>query len=721
MDSFKSSSFNDESLLIKHKEYFDNMFKGIDNNIILDKKQRAAVLSDNDNLLVVAGAGSGKTTTMVAKVKYLIDKCGYKERDIVVISFTKKVEAELKKMINEDFNLKHVTVSTFHALGLRIINAAGYNYTKIVDEKGQYSILTNYIKNILFKDKEKLSLFISAFSNKLYFNKDWEKYDTFHEYHNAMYETKKQSPDFDIIKYNSYQINTRLDRKRTIMGQYLKSKEEVKIANFLYYYGIYYKYEKKFNKAGKLTRNFPDFYISQLGNENYIEHFGVDQKGHNDMYTDLELSNYLKSLNKKKKVLEQQYYKDLFIITYSKYNDNRTFLDDLKRQLFAKGYYLKARSSEEIFNKLRDTSTDSYYNDFIEKIVVPFISLFKQQGYKINYFDQLINENSGDLKKQLIVLKDFFVHYQNVLDKNRYIDFEDMIYKAYEIMPIVKEKQLGVDYKYLIIDEYQDISSARLDLVNRMSKLFDAKIMAVGDDWQTIFGYSGSRIDLFKNFEKEMKDAKSIPIENTYRNSQELVDVAGEFILKNEDQITKKLKSSKSLDNPVRLIVYDDKDKNKLDFNRSKILYNLLDKIYKHNQNARVLLLGRYKNDKYKIDNPKLFKIYQEKIVSLHHPNLKIDFLTIHKAKGLGYDYCVLLDLVDGTYGFPSKVENDPIIKLIQPKINEPIDYPEERRLFYVALTRTKNNIFMLVPQSKKSSFATEIEDYDNVESKDYF
>ena len=294
-----------------------------------------------------------------------------------------------------------------------------------------------------------------------------------------------------------------------------------------------------------------------------------------------------------------------------------------------------------------------------------------------------------------------------------------MISRAYQVMPKLVEKKLGVDFKYLIIDEYQDISSSRLDLVRRMSNLFDAKVMAVGDDWQTIFGYSGSRIDLFKNFVDEMESAESVAIQNTYRNSQELIDIAGEFVLKNENQIVKRLKSTKHLENPLEIFIYNDGTDEDVNKNRAQAVEEILDEITRDVSVKKILFMGRYKKDVYKIASPAMFKSYPNKVESKKYPELAIDFLTIHQSKGIGYDYCVLLDMSSDTYGFPSRIEDIPVVKYIKPKIDEPIAYPEERRLFYVALTRTKNKIYVLVPKSKKSSFFYEIRGYKNVETID--
>ncbi|MDD3241339.1 MAG: UvrD-helicase domain-containing protein [Bacilli bacterium] len=697
-------------------EYFDDMFKEVDPNILLDEQQREAITIDSDNLLVVAGAGSGKSTTMVAKVKYLIDKCGYKESEIVVVSFTKKVKEELSEIIHDKFGLKNVAVTTFHSLGLEIINKSGEDVADVVDEKGQYKIFSNYIKNVLFKDKEKFSLLNDAFSKYLNFGDQWMSFDDFDTYHTKSFVDKFNKSEESIKVYIENQILRRRQYKKTINGEYTASKEEVDIANLLYINGIDYNYELKLNNGYKKGRGYhPDFYIHQLEKENYIEHFGVDQDGSNSMYSESELKNYLSILKIKDKYINSYENRNKFIVTYSRYDNGKTYLTDLIDQLKHNGYVPHKRSDEEIFAKLMDTGTDYYFSVFVDKILVPVISMYKQSGYSYRDYDSLIESNDGNLKNQLIVLKMFHEYYEKELSNKHLIDFEDMILKAYTLMPIIKEKDLGVDYKYLIIDEYQDISNQRLNLVKRLVDLFDAKVMAVGDDWQTIFGYAGSRIDLFKNFSKELPNSDQVAIEHTYRNSQELIDIAGEFVLKNPYQIKKHLISDKHTINPVEIIFYDDEEKEKVNGNRAKYVDAILGNLSKINPNCSVLLLGRYQKDIYKIDDKKYFNIMGSKIKSVNYENIDLEFLTIHKAKGLGRDYAILLDLNDDKYGFPSKIDDLPIIKLIRPKIEESIDFPEERRLFYVALTRTKNKIYILVPKCKESEFSIEIKKFHNV------
>lgn len=705
-----------DNKLIKYKFYFDNMFNDINKNIILDKSQREAIICDEDNLLVLSGAGSGKTTTISAKVKYLIDVKNIKPDKICVITFTKKAKEELDYKINKIFN-SNVDIYTFHSLGLKIIK---YYYKNkdidIIDEKGQYKIICDYIKNNLFKDKDKFSLFFEAFKNKTSFSEEYKLFDNYYDYHNYMYKRKYINSNTTMDNYIKEQAKRRRNYLKTLNGEYCKSKEEVDIANFLYLNNIDYQYEKSYKKLDNLKIYKPDFYIEQNNNYNYIEHFGIDKVNKtNNHYTKEELTNYLKNMKLKEKYHCDEKIEDLFIITYSKVLGKRNYLSVLKDSLIKKGYFLSKKDNNLVYERLKDTSEDRYINNFVNRIVIPFISYFKRSNYKLDDFKNIKTDNDL-LNKQIRVISDIYFNYESKLREKNLIDFEDMINISYKVMPYIKEKNLGVDYKYIIIDEYQDVSMQRFNLTKRIEELFKSKIIAFGDDYQTIFGFSGSRIDLMTEFRNYLSDAKQIPIPNVYRNSQELIDVATKFINKNSKQIKKKLISNKRLINPIELYIYNDSNYINTNINKSNILSNILDKIYLSNNKSNVLLLERYNNDIDTILNNNLFiRKNHENIIYKKHEDMKIDYLTIHKSKGLEYDNCILINAIDDKYGFPSKIEDEEIIKLLKPKIEENIFYPEERRLFYVAMTRTKNKLYILVPKSKTSSFIREIESDKNV------
>lgn len=705
-----------DNKLIKYKFYFDNMFNDINKNIILDKSQREAIICDEDNLLVLSGAGSGKTTTISAKVKYLIDVKNIKPDKICVITFTKKAKEELDYKINKIFN-SNVDIYTFHSLGLKIIK---YYYKNkdidIIDEKGQYKIICDYIKNNLFKDKDKFSLFFEAFKNKTSFSEEYKLFDNYYDYHNYMYKRKYINSNTTMDNYIKEQAKRRRNYLKTLNGEYCKSKEEVDIANFLYLNNIDYQYEKSYKKLDNLKIYKPDFYIEQNNNYNYIEHFGIDKVNKtNNHYTKEELTNYLKNMKLKEKYHCDEKIEDLFIITYSKVLGKRNYLSVLKDSLIKKGYVLSKKDNNLVYERLKDTSEDRYINNFVNRIVIPFISYFKRSNYKLDDFRNIKTDNDL-LNKQIRVISDIYLNYESKLREKNLIDFEDMINISYKVMPYIKEKNLGVDYKYIIIDEYQDVSMQRFNLTKRIEELFKSKIIAFGDDYQTIFGFSGSRIDLMTEFRNYLSDAKQIPIPNVYRNSQELIDVATKFINKNSKQIKKKLISNKRLINPIELYIYNDSNYINTNINKSIILSNILDKIYLSNNKSNVLLLERYNNDIDTILNNNLFiRKNHENIIYKKHEDMKIDYLTIHKSKGLEYDNCILINAIDDKYGFPSKIEDEEIIILLKPKIEENIFYPEERRLFYVAMTRTKNKLYILVPKSKTSSFIREIESDKNV------
>lgn len=307
----------------------------------------------------------------------------------------------------------------------------------------------------------------------------------------------------------------------------------------------------------------------------------------------------------------------------------------------------------------------------------PAISKMKLSRFWKQYFKNLISQ------------------YEYYKKENEWIDFEDMILEATNL---VKNKRIHFPYQYVIVDEYQDISKDRFFLLYAIKKEYHSTIIVVGDDWQSIFGFSGSELILFTNFQTFFKEAQVLKLTNTYRNSQQLIHIAGNFVMKNKLQIQKNLHSNKNMENPIQLFPYTK--------NRSKIVKQILNDISKSRDFSKVFLLGRYHHD-FKIEEYPYLKWENNKINS-PYSNLEIEFLTIHSAKGLGADEVILLNCSDELYGLPTKKKTDKILKNVE-SIDISYPYAEERRLFYVALTRTKNHVFILYPQEKPSIFLQEI------------
>ena len=324
----------------------------------------------------------------------------------------------------------------------------------------------------------------------------------------------------------------------------------------------------------------------------------------------------------------------------------------------------------------------------LKKLIAKFIRLMKTNGYDITEFAKFYK---GRVKtKDYYLLKIILIIYQlyqKELEDNHEIDFDDMIIKS-------ASNDLKVhDYKHIIIDEYQDSSMIRFNLIKSILDKTNSSLFVVGDDFQSIYKFAGCNLNVMLDFNKYFNDSKVYKISNTYRNSQELIDIAGSFVMRNQKQIKKNLKSNKHIDNPIVIIKYKDY---KQEFK------NLITSLKDEN----ILILGRNNKDIYALlDND---YTYKDGTLIYNPLNLKMKYLTVHRSKGLEEEVVILINLYDDILGFPSKLEDDKILSLVSPKIDN-YPYSEERRLFYVALTRTETRVYLYTPYYKKSIFVDEI------------
>lgn len=365
---------------------------------------------------------------------------------------------------------------------------------------------------------------------------------------------------------------------------------------------------------------------------------------------------------------------------------------------------------KKLLKYLNIKSCDDYIKNFennekikmLENLICTFIRLFKCNDFKLidynNFLEKIRNINNFiKYKKEKIFLTialNCYLRYEKYLGENMEIDFDDMLIKAKEK---VDTNNYHKKIKYVIIDEYQDTSLVRFNFIKSILEKTGASLLVVGDDFQSIYRFTGCDLSLFIDFKDFFKNAQIKKIQNTYRNSQELINVAGKFVMKNKAQIEKNLKSNKHINKPIVIVKYKNE---KQDFT------SLIEKIYFETK-LPILILGRNNFDINEVIDKNKFIINDDKIIYKTNKDISIRYLTIHKSKGLEEENVIIINLKNKILGFPNQKKDSSVLRLVT-NYNVTYPYDEERRLFYVALTRTKNKVYLYTPQNP-SIFVTEL------------
>lgn len=684
---------------LKHtKEFFDDI-----DGKSLDDQQRVAVLTDEDNNLVVAGAGSGKTLVVAAKVKYLVERLNVEPEQILLLSFTKKAADEMQTRVAERLKI-NVEASTFHKLGLSIIGLGTGMRPDIYDDDKKAKDFDDFFNDKCSNDKsfaQKLIIFFGMFYSIPIDYNDFEYLGDAYEHINHF--------DLQTIKSQvEHAAERRKSSKITINGERVKSFEEVLIANYLYLNGIRYTYEKQypFNTANEKYRQYkPDFYLDDY--DIYLEHFGINREDIPCGLPEVEQIKYMSGIDWKRGLHQQ--YKTKLIETYSYYCSEGIIFEKLDELMKANKVEKKQIDYVKVYQTIFGDNENAHFKE-LKKLLSTFIDLYKSNGYGIDDFQELRVLAKREPDRFLInrsklfidLAEELYKKYEENLQKAGEIDFNDMINKA---TALIENHTVKLKYKYIIIDEYQDISNSRFRLSKALRDQNAATIMAVGDDWQSIYRFAGSDIGLFTNFQKYLGYTKILKIEQTYRNSQDLIDIASKFILENPKQIPKALISKTRISNPIILHTYLN--------GVSEACENVLELIAEEfGKETEVLLLGRNNFDLKEIESSSNFSIKlkgkDRQVIWKKQPKLKISFLTVHRSKGLEAEHVILLNSRNSLLGFPNKMADDPVLTYVLTEQDE-VAFAEERRLFYVAITRTKNRVHLLVPATAPSTFVKEL------------
>lgn len=684
-----------EAWLQEHAK--DPLFDNV-NGKSLDAEQRRAVLKNEKNSLVIAGAGSGKTLTICGKVKYLLEREGVSPQDILLLSFSKKSADDMQlkiSSINAD-----VKASTFHKTGLDILKAkTGKPF--LVEEQFD-AIVESYfreeLKNRPEEERDVLNYYGLYLANELK-QKEYED-------EGELYEDLK-GRDITTLKscLQSYSKDPR--GKLTIKKERVKSYEEMSIANWFFLNGVDYVYEAPYEydvSTAEHRQYKPDFFLKKYGV--YHEHYGINKDGKALQFGEEESQQYVAGMNWKK-TLHAQYGTDC-IETYSYDFQDGSIFQKLEEELKKRGIPVKPLSREEVSETMNSIYYGRPFSAFIN-LVKTFLALYKSRYPDESYFEKIeekkkLNGRGYERAKLFLrITKRVYAYYMGKLREEGKIDFDDMIQRSTEVL----DSMDGFRFRYILVDEFQDISYSRMIFLKKLMSHGNAKLFAVGDDWQSIYRFAGSDLEIFTRFGDYFGRFALSKITTTHRNSQELQDIVGPFIRENQEQIDKTITSSIHLDHPVKLMFYSAE--------KTPTFLDVLKDIGSKDPKAKVLVLGRNKKDFDSVAlDEQVFMVRgtgeegRERIVVPAYREMEIRYSTVHAAKGLEEDYVILINADDMRLGFPNKVEDDPLLSLVLSSESH-FEFAEERRLWYVALTRTRKYVYIIADRQHPSLFIKEI------------
>ncbi|WP_065979624.1 UvrD-helicase domain-containing protein [Pseudoalteromonas lipolytica] len=636
----------------------------------LTKEQRLAVIRDNDRNLVLAAAGTGKTSVMVAKALDLIDRKIAAPEKILILAYNKAAASELQERLKKRSTKlglsqdKSPKIMTFHALGRQILlrSNKSVRMSKFCEDSIKLENWLSRWFSVQIKQNEK---FMKTFIDLSY----------------------QPINPFDFKTKEDYDAYIRDNEYRTLQGDKVRGYQELLISNWLYLNGIEFEYEAQYVSKRRIEIGFdykPDFYIKDA--DVYLEHFGIARDG--STRPDIDKNKYKQSMcNKRNLHLECG---TTLIETYH-YNWVEGNLEEiLAEHIDNLGIPIKKRSNDEVFVKLKESG---FLLSGIKRYLKCLQAIRVEQLSDAEINERLTEQAIVNSDKYTELLSSIHQAYQRELLEQDAIDFDDMIIKATKV---VDNELFTPKWSHILVDEFQDISGSRMNFLKKLvSKGSTPRLTVVGDDWQSIYRFSGGKLELTTQFKERVGSCSSTMLQKTFRYNNSIAEVAGKFVMQNPEQYKKDVITHTQVDTS-QVFLLDSKVNN--EENLSLKTVQIIQKILKNDPQANIAVIARYR---YLLNEAK-------NEVFANNIDTPIKFWTFHGSKGLEADYCVLIGFFQGKTGFPNQNKEEAIIEALLPSMD---NYPhsEERRLLYVGLTRAKKKSYLIADPMATSEFIVEL------------
>ena len=466
------------SLRYKHETYFlekrKQFFDHVESNP-LTHEQRLGVLRSNDKNMVLAAAGTGKTSVIVAKTLDLIDRKLATPDEVLVLAYNRDAAEELQERLTSKAEKSHITlttpphISTFHALGRKLLKEAN---------------ISTHISTFA-EDELKLKQWVTQWIES------YLRADTTRVYDLIELSTQPVNP-FDFKSTAEYENYIRDNEFRTLNSDLVKGYQELQIANFLFINQVPYRYEAPYISKRRIEIGFdyrPDFHL--VGTNIYIEHFGVDRHGNTRL--DIDAIKYVESMQSKR-ALHKECETRLIETFHYEWCEN-TLLSGLKAKLQALGIPLNPMDPNEIFEKLNHEGHIANWSVLMKKALQ---AIRVERLTKETMLSRFLKAKVHHPEKHAVLFQALHDGYVDELHHQNAIDFDDMIIRAIQV---VMSGRYIPKWKYILVDEFQDISSARMEFILALiEKGPEPSLTVVGDDWQSIYRFSGGKLELTTRF-----------------------------------------------------------------------------------------------------------------------------------------------------------------------------------------------------------------------------
>lgn len=662
----------------------------------LNDRQTAAVISQEKRLLVLAGAGSGKTKTLLQKLVYLIEEKSVSPSSIMAITFTKNAANEMidrliitadhtgifhKTMADKNISafakdqerrnykkrfkwIDNLTLRTFHSFCYMVLRNFGVN-----EFDNKFRIVGDEKRN----EDDELSKYVAPETAFEVFHKLLIELCADPEY---LLNLKRYILDYivDRLHVEKFRKNLPKDGKHftTLNGIKVRSKSEQYIADWLYRHNLPFEYEPLLN-----IKDFqfnPDFYIPAANV--YLEH----------------ISNKSYAMRDK----EEQFEKGalLLVKTYEPMTKNSALFNHTLDMI------IKSRVSQSAYSNKKITYREEFnhYHEDVKDFVLMVMrvtDMIKVESLDLSGIGHKATQDQHERVRDFYKLAlPLVLKYKEYCINKSYLDFNDMILRTISLFKNHADilEKFRSKYTYILVDEFQDVNNLQVELI-KMLLTDNTQLFCVGDDWQSIYGFRGSNVSYIIEFEKHFPKSSVIKLDLNYRSTENIVGASNEVIKRNKFKVEKEIRASKKSEHKIVVYAGNEEEEN-LAFCTDRVRELLKEGLTPDD----ILFLYRRSN----MYKPYYFKFKNE--------NLKVQHKTIHAAKGLEAKVVFIIGLTEGYGGFPDIWLEDRIFQVIK-KANHDQLLEEERRLFYVAITRARDKLFLITEKGNESGFLKEIPD----------